>query len=115
MEPPVDSRLLQANERTLLAWIRTALALLTFGVLIARFGTLLVGAAFAALGLTANVFALIRYTRARRALLRNLPIPADGFPLAFGLLVAALGLLVAAYLLGAVPGAGARGHGIMEG
>lgn len=104
--PPVDSRLLQANERTLLAWIRTALAMLTFGVLIARFGPPLVGAGFVALGLVANVFALVRYTRSQRALLRNQPIPTDAFPMAFGLLVAALGLLAGAYLLGALSGSG---------
>ena len=99
-----DSRQLQANERTLLAWIRTALALLTFGVLIARFGPGLVGAGFVALGLVANVFALIRHARARRAIVDNRPIPEDAFPLAFGLLVIALGLLVSAYLLGAFDG-----------
>lgn len=31
-----DERFLQANERTLLAWLRTALAMLGFGFLIAR-------------------------------------------------------------------------------
>ena len=34
----VDSRLLQANERTLLAWVRTSIALMTFGFVIARIG-----------------------------------------------------------------------------
>jgi uncharacterized membrane protein YidH (DUF202 family) len=33
-----DSRFVQANERTLLAWIRTGLALVTFGFVIARLG-----------------------------------------------------------------------------
>ena len=102
-EPGIpDSRLLQANERTLLAWIRTALALLGFGFVIARLGSsLLVGAGFVALGVIANVFAMIRYGRAQRALLHNQPIPQDAFPFAFGLLVTVLGLMVSAYLLGA--------------
>ena len=36
--PEPDLRFLQANERTLLAWLRTALALMGFGFVVARFG-----------------------------------------------------------------------------
>lgn len=65
-----DPRLLQANERTMLAWIRTGLALMTFGFVIARIGvwvrllsrttkpvtggTVWIGAAFLALGVVSS-------------------------------------------------------------
>jgi putative membrane protein len=35
-----DPRILQANERTLLAWIRTGIALITFGFVITKFSFL---------------------------------------------------------------------------
>ena len=38
---PEDSRLRQAGERTLLAWVRTALAMMGFGFVVARFGLFL--------------------------------------------------------------------------
>jgi putative membrane protein len=116
----VDSRFVQANERTMLAWIRTGLALLTFGLVISRLGSwlggvaptadpsphapvsaFLVGAGFVALGVLVNALALVRYRRALRALDRGEPIPNDAIPLTFAILVTALGLLVAVYVLAA--------------
>lgn len=87
-----DPRLLQANERTLLAWMRTGIALMTFGFVIARigvwlralamaqrgpelhpFGTAWIGAAFVALGAFANAVATMRY-RPRNLELASLPM-----------------------------------------
>lgn len=81
--PATDPRSLLAIERTLLAWLRTGLALVTFGFLIARIGVWLraqgagtemqgsrtMGALFVALGMVANVLAMVRYLRFRRAIL----------------------------------------------
>jgi putative membrane protein len=89
-----DPRVLQANERTLLAWIRTGVGVMAFGFVIARFGawTRLVGAdvrADAAMpwigaGLVAlagviDVWAIVRYLRVQRAVLANEAVPAGGF------------------------------------
>ena len=43
--PRPDSRNLQANERTLLAWLRTGLALITFGFVLSRIDAWLHGIA----------------------------------------------------------------------
>jgi putative membrane protein len=111
----VDSRLVQANERTLLAWIRTAIALLTFGFVIARIGiwlrfaggghepaghgTAWIGAVFCAVDAVANGMALVRYHRAKRHILRGEALPGDRFPLVFGVVVTILGALLGAYVL----------------
>jgi putative membrane protein len=116
--PDPDPRLLQANERTLLAWLRTGIALMTFGFVIARigvwlralaateripdlhpFGTAWVGAAFVGLGAVANGVAAWRYDRARRAIRAGRAIDDDGIPLAFAVLVTALGAVIGVYLL----------------
>ncbi len=115
---PVDPRLLQANERTLLAWIRTDIALITFGFVIARIGvwlralaspaqtsvppragTVWIGAAFILLGSLGNAMAIRRYAVARRAILQGEEIQAERFPLVFAVLVTALGGVVGLYLL----------------
>jgi putative membrane protein len=110
-----DSRLVQANERTLLAWIRTSLALVTFGFVIARLGAWLnaiqperratspshwaatLGTCFVLLSLVVDVLALIRYRRVVAALRGGQPVPLDRFPVVFGWLVVALGVLVVVY------------------
>ncbi|MCG5054309.1 MAG: DUF202 domain-containing protein [Myxococcales bacterium] len=119
MSQSPDLRLLQANERTFLAWIRTGLALVTFGFVISRLGSWLVpgvaappepryrlltgaalGGAFVVVGVAVNGLALARYVSARRALFRG----EDGdthawMPLAFGALVTLLGLLIGLFVV----------------
>jgi putative membrane protein len=90
-KPPevFDPRVLQANERTLLAWLRTGIALMAFGFVVARFGAWLrllrpdvesgapsfawVGVALVAFGAAANAAAAWRYHRVRQAILLNRP------------------------------------------
>lgn len=113
-----DPRLLQANERTLLAWMRTGIALMTFGFVIARigvwlralvaaqhapelhhFGTAWIGAGFVALGVFANAVATVRYSKAKRAILAGEPIPEDRAPLVLAVVVTVLGAVMGTYLL----------------
>ena len=113
-----DPRLLQANERTLLAWMRTGIALMTFGFVIARigvwlralamtqrgpelhpFGTAWIGAAFVALGAFANAVATMRYSSTKRAILAGESIRDDRLPLIFALIVTVLGAVMGGYLL----------------
>jgi putative membrane protein len=113
-----DPRLLQANERTLLAWLRTGLALITFGFVIARigvwlralaahepsaelqpFGSAWIGAVFVALGVLANAVATWRYARIRRAIRAGTEIPDDHTPIVFASLVTILGALIGAYVV----------------
>jgi putative membrane protein len=113
----VDSRLLQANERTLLAWIRTSIALMTFGFVIARIGAWLralshaastvghemgtawIGGLFVALGVVTNAVAVIRYASVRRAIKEGREIPDANFPVVLGVLVTIFGAVIGAYLL----------------
>ncbi|HEY6725184.1 MAG TPA: DUF202 domain-containing protein [Polyangiaceae bacterium] len=112
--PQIDLRVLQANERTLLAWIRTGLALMGFGFVVARIGPWLreqeidrnggwfvwTGAAFLALGTFCNLAAGVRFVRTRAAILAGKPIvpgQAAVLSLAFGL--ALLGGLLAVHVL----------------
>lgn len=114
----VDSRLLQANERTLLAWVRTSIALMTFGFVIARIGVWLralsghdqsvaahevgtawIGGLFVALGVLANVSAVIRYGAARRAISTGREISSGPVPAVFAILVTIFGAIIGAYLL----------------
>src|SRR5215813_12097844 len=102
----VDSRLLQANERTLLAWVRTSIALMTFGFVIARIGiwlralgtrsdlvdqhqlgTAWIGGVFVAMGVIGNALAVRRYAASRRAIRRQQEIPDDPLPVVFAILV----------------------------
>jgi putative membrane protein len=114
----VDSRLLQANERTLLAWVRTSIAVMTFGFVIARIGVWLralshtqeaaagqelgtawVGGVFVALGVVVNAIAVVRYTAVRRAIKGGREIPDDPFPALLGVLVMVFGAVIGVYLL----------------
>jgi putative membrane protein len=112
----VDSRLLQANERTLLAWVRTSIALMTFGFVVARIGVWLrmlsrgeaaghelgtawIGGLFVALGVIVNAIAVVRYAAVRRAIRGGREIPDDPFPVLLGVLVTIFGAVIGAYLL----------------
>ncbi len=83
-----DTRFLQANERTLLAWVRTALGLLGLGFVVARFGvdgdaargagaTLVLGAGIAVAALAPVVIgvALARYLQMHRAIVEGSAAP----------------------------------------
>src|SRR5215467_5046484 len=101
----VDSRLLQANERTLLAWVRTSIALMTFGFVIARigvwlralgarsdavdvqsFGTAWIGGVFVVMGVVGNALAVRRFAASRRAIRSHQEIPDDPLPVVFAVL-----------------------------
>jgi len=114
----VDSRLLQANERTLLAWVRTSIALMTFGFVIARIGvwmralgasaaliehhelgTAWIGGVFVAMGVIGNALAVRRFAASRRAIRQHQEIPDDPLPVLFAVLVSGFGAIIGAYLL----------------
>ncbi|MEP6654710.1 MAG: DUF202 domain-containing protein [Myxococcales bacterium] len=116
--PLADPRLLQANERTLLAWLRTGIALMTFGFVIARigvwlralaatervpdlhpFGTAWIGAAFVGLGVATNGVAAWRYRRTKLAIRAGRDIADDGIPFVVAVSVTALGAVIGAYLV----------------
>ena len=118
MDERVDPRLLQANERTLLAWTRTGIALMTFGFVIARIGVWLrtlsppadgegvkqvgtawIGAVFVALGALGNAVSTWRYVRTKQAIRSGKDIPEGAFPASFALVVTILGALLGAYLV----------------
>jgi putative membrane protein len=111
-DPTEDPRLLQANERTLLAWMRTGVSLITFGFVIAKTsiwlrrdqplavtrGADLIGALFVFLGAVAEAVGLIRYLRVRTALLGHRPVPLGATEIvAIGVSVALLGLVLTVY------------------
>ena len=115
--PSVDSRLLQANERTLLAWVRTGLGLIAFGFVLERVdgwlcsrapagvavarsaGTAWIGVGFIVLGLLANSLAILRFVRSRRALQTGAALPTDLFPIAFAGGLTLLGAALGIYLI----------------
>ena len=107
-----DPRVLFAAERTLLAWSRTAAGLMAFGFLIDRAGivvqgssprggTLWIGVAFVALGVVLSGLSALQYRRAV-ASLRPIEIPPGywvNMAVFMSVLIAALGLALAVYLL----------------
>lgn len=114
--PAVDLRILQANERTLLAWIRTGLALMAFGFVVARLGLWLalmqpgapaasaapgwIGSAFVVLGTLSNALAAVRYVRIRSAIIAEQPIiPGSAIVLTLAFGVVLLGGILVAYLV----------------
>ncbi|MBI2895757.1 MAG: DUF202 domain-containing protein [Deltaproteobacteria bacterium] len=108
-----DIRILQANERTLLAWIRTGLALMAFGFVLARVGAWLraegeapgnggwwLGATFVLLGTLCNSSAALRYWRIHRALIQGRHVvPGSAVAVSLAVGVTILGLLLGAYVL----------------
>lgn len=122
--PPADSekafasdpRLIEAMERTLLAWVRTGLALMAFGFLVARIGIWLgeienseptgsaaavwVGTFFVVLGTIANAVAAARFSRSRRALLSGNPVlPGSIAGVAVALSLALMGGILVVYMI----------------
>jgi putative membrane protein len=113
--PKVDLRILQANERTLLAWVRTGLALMAFGFVLARISVWLsaegraaadasassaAGITFIVIGTLVHPLAAVRFVIARRAIVEGRDMVPDavsavGLALAVGL----LGVMLVAYLL----------------
>ena len=121
---PVDPRVVLAAERTLLAWVRTGLALMGFGFVVARFGLFLrelaearggpvpqgrggsawLGVGLVVLGVVVLGVAGWRHWRYTNTLLSggDTAAPGQGFGLAVAAALAAGGLGLAAYLLGAL-------------
>jgi putative membrane protein len=113
--PKVDLRILQANERTLLAWVRTGLALMAFGFVLARIGVWLeadgissgesgasnaAGVAFIVLGTLCHPLAAARFVRARRAIVDGRDhVPDARTPVGLALGVTTLGAVMVGYLL----------------
>ena len=113
--PEPDLRFLQANERTLLAWVRTGLTLMAFGFVVARLSVWLqlehpeqrrgsmgswLGIAIVALGTACHVIAATRFVAARRALVEGRSIqPSSTGPVAVAMLVAALGIASIIYMM----------------
>lgn len=109
-----DLRILQANERTLLAWIRTGLALMAFGFVVGRIAVWLkmehpergesglslgVGIAIVVVGAACQGIGAVRFLQARRAIVNDKPIvPGATVPVAVAIAVAVAGLGLAGYL-----------------
>lgn len=112
--PAPDLRILQANERTLLAWVRTGLALMAFGFVIARLAVWLrlergethamtstwLGIAVICLGVACHAIGAARFAGARRAIIAGEPIvPGARGPIVVAALVGAVGVAMIVYLL----------------
>ena len=110
--PGPDLRVLQANERTMLAWIRTSLGIMAFGFVVARLGlwlaelrpaergsSLWVGVVLVLMGAGSLALAAIRFVRAHRAIVAGRPyVPGVVASVAVAIALAAGGLGLAAYL-----------------
>lgn len=113
---PVDPRLLEANERTLLAWIRTAVSIMAFGFVVGKLGLWLyemgqmetrpgefsvwTGAVLVGLGASCNIVAALRYWRIHQALLAGRPVrPALTMAMSVAAALGLLGVGLTAYLL----------------
>jgi putative membrane protein len=110
-----DLRVLQANERTLLAWVRTGLTLMAFGFVVARLSVWLrvehperehgavgswLGIAIVALGTACHVVAAIRFVSTRRAIVEGRSIqPAATGPVVLAVLVSVIGAAAIGYLV----------------
>lgn len=120
-ETSKDPRSYFAAERTLLAWIRTGIAMMGFGFVVARFGLFLqelagvqavplprhlglslwVGVTLILVGVSVNICAAAKHWQTVQRLIRGEPIPFQAFSLAtlVALLMGALGLVMASYLV----------------
>ncbi len=117
---PSDPRVRMAAERTLLAWVRTGVAMMGFGFVVARFGwflrefalreqepprgtgwSLVLGIGLIGLGVLVNILAGIEHARFLKRHDSGLPYqpPARSLGIAVAILLAMLGLVMAAYLL----------------
>jgi putative membrane protein len=111
-----DPRVLQANERTLLAWLRTGVGLMAFGFLLARASAWLqtlagapavpgdaklvwIGLGFVALGTTSCGVAARQYLRMQHLLLRGEPVRAGHLAPLVAVLVLILGAVLLALLV----------------
>ena len=122
-QPERDPRVYLAAERTLLAWVRTGLALMGFGFVVARFGLFLreiagvqgatapvprgsgslwIGVTLVVVGVLVNVLAAADHFRTVRAFRRGDTSPStkSAMAIVLALLLAALGVGMAVYLLG---------------
>jgi putative membrane protein len=119
--PPTDPRVRLAAERTLLAWIRTGLAMMGFGFVVARFGLFLrelaaereqqpahstglslwIGTALVVLGVVVTVLAAAQHRMILARLEREAPevLPRWSLGLVVALVLAAVGIVMVAYLL----------------
>ena len=112
----IDPRILQANERTLLAWVRTAVGLMAFGFVIARVGLWLrevnpaeargasrsvaLGALVIAFAAATSIGAVVRFRTLRARYLRGDLSPAGhGMETAVAVGVAVLGVILCAVLV----------------
>jgi putative membrane protein len=119
MSSPNDPRVYFAAERTLLAWLRTGIAVMGVGFLVARFGlflrmirhetqavqpqwtTTLLGVGFVLLGALGIAVAGVQFMRFLRTLGKS-DRPPDywiGLGLWYAFIMAALGLVLAGYLV----------------
>ncbi len=113
LEP--DLRILQANERTLLAWVRTGLTLMAFGFVVARLAMWLrleypdrgepaasswLGIAAIATGVACHVIGAVRFMRARQAIIAGRAMVPGGLgPVLVAGVVAAIGLAAMVHLV----------------
>ena len=110
-----DAATIQANERTLLAWIRTGLSLTTFGFVIARLGVWVriagdagqaipgagwIGALFVLMGALLDGIGIARYLVFHRAFLKRQAFPTGvGSVLVIAFAIASLGAILGVFVI----------------